>query len=199
KCYHCDTTWARGKPLVMKAPSITGDSIPVRQQMTGVINPKGIIYIFEISLDLPSNLVKMKNLKLFDTTIDEWSSMDAVGADVDPRWIFSSVLNGRIIIFGGCTFNNTGVSPKLAVLDTNKNPYEWSIPSSSNVNSPPSIYGHTANLYYNYMIITFGYDIDNETYNSQVYLYDIKNNAWVTHFDPPSSRNLLLIGLVTGI
>ncbi|RHZ46814.1 hypothetical protein Glove_606g185 [Diversispora epigaea] len=48
------------------------------------------------------------------------------------------------------------VSPNLAVLDTNKSPYEWSIPSNSKANSSPSIYGHFANLYFNYMIITFG-------------------------------------------
>ncbi|RHZ54991.1 hypothetical protein Glove_421g124 [Diversispora epigaea] len=46
--------------------------------------------------------------------------------------------------------------------------------SSSKVNSPPPIYGHTANLYYNYMIITFGRDIDNRMYNSKAYLGDIE-------------------------
>ncbi|RHZ89564.1 hypothetical protein Glove_13g197 [Diversispora epigaea] len=257
-------------------PSITGDSIPERQQMTGVINTSGTIYIFggfnitnaitqagktyndmnildtfsftwkslsitnniplpgsdystcilpngiivyiggqeEISYDKPSYLLGMKKIKLFDTKKDEWSSMEATGDDVDPRWIFSSVLtpDGRIIIFGGCTYDFTGVSPNLAVLDTTKNPYEWSIPSNSKVNLPPSIYGHTANLYYNYMIVTFGFNIDNKTYNSQVYLFDIRNNTWVTRFDPSTpissptstssptpSRKPLLIGLGIGI
>ncbi|RHZ87196.1 hypothetical protein Glove_40g162 [Diversispora epigaea] len=225
-------------------PSITG--IPIRQQMTGVIDNKGIIYIFgglnvtnlttlttEVYNDMntldtssmtwktlnitdnlpPLNcdysasilpngiivyfggqdetdiLVKMTNIKLFNTKKDEWSYMVATGDDVDPRWSFASVLtqDGYIIIFGGCTLDHTGINPKVAVLDTNKSPYEWSIPSSSKVNSLPSIYGHKANLYYNYAIITFGYDMDNDDYNSKIYLYDITNNTWVTRFDPPPS------------
>ncbi|RHZ89482.1 hypothetical protein Glove_13g200 [Diversispora epigaea] len=237
-------------------PLITGDSIPERQQMTGVISTSGTIYIFggfnvtnattragktyndmnildtfsftwknlsitnniplpgsdysacilpngiivyiggqeEISYDKPSYLLGMKKIKLFDTKKDEWSSMEATGDDVDPRWIFSSVLtpDGRIIVFGGCAFNFTGVNPNLAVLDTTKNPYEWSIPSISKDNSPQSLYGHSANLYYNYMIITFGYNIENKTFNSQVYLYDIANNTWITRFDPPPPSNSTL-------
>ncbi|RHZ89569.1 hypothetical protein Glove_13g204 [Diversispora epigaea] len=249
---------------IWTTPLITGDNVPIRQQMTGVIKDSGIIYLFggfntsnsttqggttydEMNIlntssfiwknlsiinnrPLPSSdysasllpngiivyvggqerqepndiLTKMKSIKLFDTNKDEWSYMEAIGDDVDPRWIFASVLtpDGRIIIFGGCTYDFTSVSPNLAVLDTTKNPYEWSIPSNSKVNPPPSIYGHTANLYYNYMIVTFGFDIDNQTFNSQVYLYDIRNNTWVTHFDPPSptpSRKPLLIGLGIGI
>ncbi|RHZ54915.1 hypothetical protein Glove_421g133 [Diversispora epigaea] len=243
-------------------PSITGN-IPIRQQMTGVIDNKGIIYIFggfnitnfttltgkvynemntldtssmawknltitnnlpPLSSDYSANilpngiivyiggqdgtgtLVKMNNIKLFDTNKVEWSYMPVNGDNVDSRWFFSSVLtpDGYIIIFGGCTLTLSSVSPKLAVLDTNI--YEWSVPSGSNANSPPSIYGHTANLYNNYMIITFGYDIDDQMYNSQVYLYDITNNTWVTRFNPPppsthSKKFLkpLLIGLGTGI
>ncbi|RHZ87084.1 hypothetical protein Glove_40g97 [Diversispora epigaea] len=112
--------------------------------------------------------------------------LDVTGDGIDSRSNFTSVLtpDRYIIIFGGRSINSTSVSPNLAILDTNKSPYEWSIPSSSKDNSPPSIYGHTANLYYNYMIITFGYDIDNQTYSSKVYLYDITNNTWVTRFEP---------------
>ncbi|CAG8778188.1 12299_t:CDS:2, partial [Dentiscutata erythropus] len=157
-------------------PSITGDNVPIRQQMTGVINNKGIIYIFggynttnateevgityneintlnthsmtwknlsiinnlpPVSSDysaslLPNGIIvyvggqekndtltKMNSIKLFDTNKDEWSYMDAIGDEVDPRWIFASVLN------------------------------------SSKVNPPPYIYGHAGNLYYNNMIVTF--------------------------------------------
>ncbi|RHZ53482.1 hypothetical protein Glove_441g92 [Diversispora epigaea] len=259
-------------------PSITGDVIPSRQQIRGVINNSGNIYIFggvevdatyltyltdkkykyngnfsndmnilntssmtwmnlRIYKNLPSScsdysanilpdgiivyiggqeiggpLVKMKNIKLFDTNKSEWSQMNAIGGDdIDSRWLFTSVLtsNGFIIIFGGCSYYLTSVSPKLAILNTNKSPYEWTIPDSSKA---PSIYGHSANLYCNYMIITFGFDIDNKTYNShQVYLYDITNNTWVTRFNPPTTCNStfpspacgltckLLIGFGTGI
>ncbi|RHZ71073.1 hypothetical protein Glove_262g60 [Diversispora epigaea] len=221
-------------------PSITGDSVPIRQRMTGVIDDSGIIYIFggynfttfgEVynemnTLDtssmtwktlsiinnlpplsngysasiLPNGIIvyfggldgnvtlaPMKNVSNNLSII--FNSKNATGNDVDSRWLFASVLtpDGHIIIFGGCDLNYISVSPKLAILNTNKSPYEWSIPSSSEINSPPSIYGHTANLYYNYMIITFGYDADTNyvIYNSTVYLYDITNNTWVTRFNPP--------------
>ncbi|RHZ86442.1 hypothetical protein Glove_51g86 [Diversispora epigaea] len=231
-------------------PSIIGDNVPPRQQIRGVIDNSGIIYIFggvnatnltaltgtryndmntldtssltwrtlSISENLPFPccdysasllpngiivyiggqedsgltyyvLVKMKSIKLFDTKKLEWSSMNATGDDVDSRWLFSSVLtsDGYIIIFGGCSYYYFSVSPNLAILDTNKSPYEWSIPSNSKVNSPPFIYGHSSNLYFNYMIILFGYNADDQIYNSQVYIYDTTSNKWVTSFNPPVS------------
>ncbi|RHZ53216.1 hypothetical protein Glove_444g20 [Diversispora epigaea] len=254
-------------------PSITGDSIPPRQQIKGVIDNSGIIYIFggvnttnlvtsigtmnndmntfdtssmawktlnlsnlplpcngysasllpngiivyiggqEIATDgtssnVPVNskgriyaigpltqvkkdeivlpLVNMKSIKCFDTKKLEWSYMNATGDDIDSRFQFSSVLtsNGHIIIFGGIKRDYTSVSPNLAILDTNKSPYHWSIPNISKFNSPPSIYGHSANLYFDYMIITFGYSLDDQAYNSQVYLYNITGIKWVTTFSP---------------
>ncbi|RHZ52661.1 hypothetical protein Glove_459g12 [Diversispora epigaea] len=144
--------------------------------------------ILEIYTNSNTYLLKMNDIKLFDTKKLEWSSMNATGGDVvDPRWQFSSVLtpDGNIIIFGGCTIDFTSVSPKLAVLDTNKSPYKWTIPIDSEFNSPPSIHGHSANLYFNYMIITFGNNTNDKTYNSQVYLYNITNNRWITNFIPP--------------
>ncbi|RHZ69937.1 hypothetical protein Glove_276g6 [Diversispora epigaea] len=187
--------------------SITKNIPPLSSDYSACILPSGIIiYIGGQEL---STLVNMKSIKLFDTNNDEWSYMTATGSVVDPRWNFASVLtpDGNIIIFGGCTFGYSRVMPNLALLNTSKYPYEWSIPSNSNVNStPPSIYGHTANLYYNYMIITFGFDIDNKIYNNKVYLYNIKDNKWVSSFNPnptsSSSHNFikpLLIGLGAGI
>ncbi|RHZ84583.1 hypothetical protein Glove_79g83 [Diversispora epigaea] len=56
----------------------------------------------------------------------------------EPNWhlLFKSKApDGYIIIFGGCLYSNTGVyvstSPYLNTLDTNKTPFEWSIPSNS--------------------------------------------------------------------
>ncbi|RHZ53515.1 hypothetical protein Glove_441g83 [Diversispora epigaea] len=248
-------------------PSITGDNIPSRQQIRGVIDNSGVVYIYSglnttvltgekflgvmfndmnifntISLTwsnldisenrplptsdysaniLPSGIIvyiggqedtggtnftltKMENIKLFDTKKLEWSYMNATGDAIDPRWLFTSVLtpDGYIIIFGGCTHDYTNVSFKFAVLDTNKSPYEWSIPDSSKSNLPPSIYGHSANLYYDYMIIAFGFNMDTQLYSSQVYLYNIKSNTWVKTFNPvepaitttfgPSTTNIIL-------
>ena len=73
-------------------------------------------------------------------------------------WLFIFLYlapDGKIIIYGGAkTINNVQVTPNLAVLNTNTNPFEWTAPQiSSNI---PSLVGHTADLVGNYMIIAFG-------------------------------------------
>ncbi|RHZ52435.1 hypothetical protein Glove_461g28 [Diversispora epigaea] len=170
------------------------ENLPIQcAEYTANILSNGIIVyvggIEKVSVDANFTLVNMKEIKLFDTNKYEWSYINAVGDEIDPRWYFSSVLtpDGYIIIFGGTTFDHlTGVSPRLAMLDTNKNPFEWSIPSSSKANSPPYIWRHVANLYYDFMIISFGMEINTQLYSSQVYLYNIKSNKWVTTYSPPS-------------
>ncbi|RHZ77942.1 hypothetical protein Glove_168g44 [Diversispora epigaea] len=162
-------------------------------EYTANILPNGtIIYIGGLEqVGAFFTLVDMKKIKLFDTHKHEWSQMNATGEEIDSRIYFSSVLtpDGHIIIFGGISYSGgdvyiVSVSPKLATLDTNKNPFIWSIPYNSEINAPPSIYGHTADLYYDYMIITFGSELDLNTFSSQEYFYNIKNNKWVTTFIP---------------
>ncbi|RHZ45757.1 hypothetical protein Glove_655g14 [Diversispora epigaea] len=171
------------------------ENIPLRcSRYTVNILPNGIIVyiggVEQVSYDATFTLVKMNKIELFNTNTHEWSQMNATGDEIDSRQHFSSVLtpDGNIVIFGGCTIAFAGVSPNLAVLDTNKNPFEWSTPVISETNSPPSIMGHTANLYYDFMIITFGYETVTEVDSSQVYLYNIKSNQWVTTFTPPDKK-----------
>ncbi|RHZ45765.1 hypothetical protein Glove_655g8 [Diversispora epigaea] len=171
-------------------------NVPFRcSHYTANILPNGIIVyiggIEKVDNVVGFSLVNMNEIKLFNTNTYEWSQMNATGDEIDPRWYFSSVLtpDGYIIIFGGSTYEIiASVSPKLAILDTNKDPFEWSTQSKSELNSPPSIYGHAANLYNDYMIITFGFVIDTNSYASQVYLYNIKSKKWVTTFIPPDKK-----------
>ncbi|RHZ47268.1 hypothetical protein Glove_586g9 [Diversispora epigaea] len=146
----------------------------------------------------------MKTISLFNTLKSEWSQMNVTGGDdIAPRVFHSSVLttDGYIILFGGYGRNKKIVSPMLAILDTNKDIYEWTIPSSSD--SSPCLYAHTANLYGNYMIVTFGLDMDKQVLNSQIYLLDVTYYTWVTTYTPPpiitkSSSKALAIGLGVG-
>ena len=62
--------------------------------------------------------------------------------------------NGKIIIYGGSNRGFAPVTPEIAVLNTETNPFEWTIPSVSS--SVPSLIYHTANLVGNYMIVAFG-------------------------------------------
>ncbi|RHZ90016.1 hypothetical protein Glove_9g301 [Diversispora epigaea] len=134
-------------------------------------------------------LSSMTTLKLFDTKKSEWSQMNVTGGDtIDPRVYHSSVLtlDGNIILFGGVGKYYQPISTKIALLNINKNIYEWSIPSSS---SPPLLFGHSANLYGNYMIVTFGVNMDTLTMNSQIYLFDVSQRIWVTTYTPPPISN----------
>ncbi|RHZ47254.1 hypothetical protein Glove_586g11 [Diversispora epigaea] len=164
----------------------------------GVENDKGN-YISRSEVTFSS----MKTIRLFDTLKTEWLQMNVTGGDdIAPRVFHSSVLttDGHIILFGGVGGKNTAIGPKLAILDTNKDIYEWRIPSSSD--SSPYLYAHTANLYGNYMIVTFGYDMDNKDRNSQIYLLDVTHYTWVTTYTPPiitkPFSKALAIGLGVG-
>lgn len=49
------------------------------------------------------------------------------------------------------------MSPDLAVLNTETEPFEWTIPKvTSSIGIFPSLKGHTAKLVGNYMIVAFG-------------------------------------------
>ncbi|RHZ53536.1 hypothetical protein Glove_441g55 [Diversispora epigaea] len=179
--------------------SISGSLPNPRFHYTADILPNGIIVyiggVEQVSVGGNFTLVDINKIQLFDTINLEWSQKDATGDVIDSRMYFSSVLtpDGYIIIFGGCTYapgsDFSSVSPKLASLNTDT--FEWSIPSGSEENSPPSIYAHTANLYYDFMIITFGFNLDTQLYSSsaQVYLYNIKSNKWVTTFSPTENKS----------
>ncbi|RHZ81949.1 hypothetical protein Glove_116g49 [Diversispora epigaea] len=130
-----------------------------------------------------SNYSSMKTIRRFDTLKSEWAQTNVTGGDdISPRAYHSSVLttDGYIILFGGFA-HSIPASPKLAILDTNKDIYEWKIPASSN--SSPFLYGHTANLYGNYMIVTFGRNYSH--LNTEIFLFDVINYTWVSTYTPP--------------
>jgi hypothetical protein len=67
------------------------------------------------------------------------------------------VSDEKIIVFGGEKLNGEGaIREQLAILDTNMNPYTWSIPSVSAKILPPPLTLHSATLVGNHMFINFG-------------------------------------------
>lgn len=60
----------------------------------------------------------------------------------------------EIILFGGLIEDNYPANPKLAILTAKWGKFKWSIPSASD--SSPTIFGHSANFCYHYMLIAFG-------------------------------------------
>ena len=63
--------------------------------------------------------------------------------------------DGRIIVYGGY-YATTIITDKLAILDTKQSPFQWTIPKNIVYPIKGNHYGHTSNLYGNYMITAFG-------------------------------------------
>ena len=66
--------------------------------------------------------------------------------------------DGRIIVYGGYNDYNatTLITDKLAILDTKLSPFQWTIPKNIIYPIKENHWGHTSNLYGNYMITAFG-------------------------------------------
>ncbi|KAF0446584.1 galactose oxidase [Gigaspora margarita] len=155
--------------------------------------------------------VNMNNIPIFDTDDLTWISMTASGDTVGSRNSHSAVLtnDGKIIIFGGQSgYGFVHVSPDLAILDTNSNPYKWIIPSISTANAPPPLAGHSSILYKNYMILIFGRQTTIQPIigtvplmNNQVYLFDVEKSVWVSNFKSNSSGKYTIsyIGIIATI
>ncbi len=62
--------------------------------------------------------------------------------------------DGRIIVYGGN--NETLITDKLAILDTKLSSFQWTIPKNIVYPIKDNHFGHTSNLYGNYMITAFG-------------------------------------------
>ena len=63
--------------------------------------------------------------------------------------------DGRIIVYGG-TYDDIFITDKLTILDTKLSPFQWTIPKNIVYPINGNHYGHTSNLYGNYMITAFG-------------------------------------------
>ncbi|RHZ88230.1 hypothetical protein Glove_25g14 [Diversispora epigaea] len=120
---------------------------------------------------------------LYDINENNWSSMITQGIKLSDRVYHTAVstTDGRIIVYGG-TKNN--LDPDLVVLDTSSQPFKWSTLEVNAINGPPSLYGHSANIVGDYMILAFGITPQSGEYNRYIYLMDLKNYTWITDFHP---------------
>ncbi|RHZ81956.1 hypothetical protein Glove_116g43 [Diversispora epigaea] len=158
---------------------------PKRSDYSATLLSNGFIVYIGGRNDPGQPAITMNELYLFDTNNLTWSSMITQGAQIDIRAYHSDVLTseGHIIIYGGCYGDShLQVVPNTVILNTQVTPYEWLIPNISSKNSPPSLRGHTADLYKNFMIISFG-EITNANssptnMNKNIYLLDVQTFTW---------------------
>ncbi|RHZ88217.1 hypothetical protein Glove_25g47 [Diversispora epigaea] len=156
------------------------DSQNGRYGNTITLLSNGIIVIIGGYVDGGGGLYE---ILLYDINENNWSSMITQGIKLSDRVYHTAVLvnDGRIIVYGG-TKNH--LDPDLVVLDTNLQPFKWSTPEVNAINSPPLLFGHTADIIGDYMILVFGVIPQSGEYNRYIYLMDVKNYTWVTDFHP---------------
>ncbi|KAF0549476.1 galactose oxidase [Gigaspora margarita] len=121
---------------------------------TATLLPNGLI------VDIGLHLINIKiQIQVFDTKLYTWSTKPASGSTIASRRHHTAVLtqDGNIIIYGGSIYDSSGniayVFSDIAVLNTNS--WVWSAPSVSGTSAPP-LMPHSATLYKNYMILSFG-------------------------------------------
>ena len=63
----------------------------------------------------------------------------------------------RIIVCGGVNDDYHQASPVVAILNTRKDQYEWTVPEiNSEIGESPSLAYHTADMFQDYMVVAFG-------------------------------------------
>ncbi|KAF0513069.1 galactose oxidase [Gigaspora margarita] len=176
---------------------------------TATLLPTGLIIYIGGRYNGKNTLAKMDNILIFDTKSSSWSNKIASGVSIGSRVGHSAVLtlNGSIIIYGGTSDDsNLGpqVLPDIAVLDVNS--WAWSNPKISQTNAPPSLTFHSAALYGNYMIITFGritstfaVKSNNMTLNNNIYILDTQNYTWINTTKNTSEKGKFNYILLFGI
>ncbi|CAG8438914.1 8347_t:CDS:2 [Funneliformis caledonium] len=144
-----------------------------------ILPNQNIIYLGGI---FNSTLISLKDVHLYDTVNDIWTTKTTSGLVPSDRNSFSAVpgLDGqRVIIFGGLNVKENTES--LYVLDLTN--FVWSIPTVTG-KRPTNRHGHRANVIGKYMVISFGNDYNPE-FESDILLLDISNNdeyKWTNFF-----------------
>ncbi|CAI2181951.1 5156_t:CDS:2 [Funneliformis geosporum] len=152
--------------------------------------------------------VDIKNINLFDTNTLTWSVKVVTASN-----IIQNPSDDKIIIYGGANrANSIKAVPDLFVLNMENEQFEYIVPPVYG-QLPPSLSAHTADLFENYMIITFGnitQPNDNplplKSYN--IYIMDIRNYTWVNSFEvtntniaknsDPNNSNKIIIASIGG-
>ncbi|KAF9904024.1 hypothetical protein EC991_003122 [Linnemannia zychae] len=110
----------------------------------------------------------------------EWKVVPLLGTAPDPRMSFSTVLvnTTTMLVYGGTADLKTGYSNAFYLdLPT----WTWSSPPAQG--DAPSLWGHTATMAGNFMVVGFG--TSPTPRDERIALLDVTSNTWTTRFRPP--------------
>ncbi|KAG9069151.1 hypothetical protein KI688_010046 [Linnemannia hyalina] len=130
-----------------------------------------------------------------------WKAVPLAGTAPDPRMSFSTVMvnSTTMLVYGGTIDLKTGYSNAFYLdLPT----WTWSSPPAQG--DAPSLWGHTATMAGNFMVVGFGTSSTPRTEN--IALLDVTSNTWTKKFRPvgqyapdETSKSKLSVGAVLGI
>ncbi|KAF0364784.1 kelch repeat protein [Gigaspora margarita] len=181
--YTSQLTWSLGSNLNAPVPHDIG---------TATLLPNGkIVYIG--GSNAFGKYLELTQVFLYDTLKNTWANMNTTGASPTARGFHTAVLTrqGHIVVYGGENAPFIPVPDQLLDLDTNVQPFKWTIPSIGFTPNPAPFRGHTSTLVGNYMIVAFGW-FNNGTGSSRsnkiimLNVNDPNNYMWVSSFTPPS-------------
>ncbi|RHZ49417.1 hypothetical protein Glove_521g32 [Diversispora epigaea] len=172
---------------------------------------RGFIYYIggiEQSGQNSTNIVNINEIYIYNTNTDSWSSNIAAGDPIGNRAGHSASSSksseDTIIIYGGSESIPpdvlTAAKPLLAVLDVVT--LKWSAPGvqlSNGMSELPELAYHSAAIFEDYMILSYGNLMTDSTINPNVYVADTKSYDWVSEFSPyvkKSNKNKIIIGVV---
>ncbi|RHZ88232.1 hypothetical protein Glove_25g16 [Diversispora epigaea] len=182
---------------ILESLKITWFESSSRYGHTVTLLSNGIIVIIGGYVNDKSGIDK---ILLYNTNKSNWTPMITQGISLSERAHHTAALtnDGRIIVYGGIKKNS--FDPNLVVLDTNFQPFKWLTPEA---NHPPlyGLYGHSANIVGDYMILAFGkFKIfDEEIYNRHTYLIDVRNYTWVSYFHPKRNADTTIQVITTQV
>ncbi|KAG0301938.1 hypothetical protein BGZ97_002548 [Linnemannia gamsii] len=129
----------------------------------------------------PQGIANLTIAHVLDTQADrsEWRVVSLAGTPPDPRMSFSTVMvnSTTMLVYGGTADLKTGFSNTF-YLDLPS--WTWSSPPVQGV--APSLWGHTATMAGNYMIVGFGTSSTPRTEN--IALLDVTSNTWTNQYRP---------------
>ncbi|KAG0262849.1 hypothetical protein BGZ95_003947 [Linnemannia exigua] len=132
----------------------------------------------------------------------DWKVVTLSGTAPDPRMSFSTVLVNAttMLVYGGTADLKTGYSNAFYLdLPT----WTWSSPPAQG--DAPSLWGHTATMAGNFMVVGFG--MSSTPRDERIALLDVTSNTWTNRFRPAgqyvpdeeSSKGKLSVAAVLGI
>ncbi|KAF9930718.1 Serine/threonine-protein phosphatase bsl1 [Linnemannia zychae] len=159
----------------------------------GGITPQGAIANMSVAYVLDTQANK-----------GEWKAVPLNGTAPDPRMSFSTVLvnTTTLLVYGGTNDLKSGFSNSF-YLDLPS--WTWSSPPVQG--NAPSLWGHTATMAGNFMIVGFG--TSSTPSDERIALLDVVSNTWTNRFrpvgqyipvgDPVDDKKQLSVGAVLGI